>query len=112
MMNDKRMGMRLKAKVYRLVVRPVLTYGAECWAINKRDEKRLEVTDEHAEKDAWGDKEGQTEERRGQGENRNAGKYCESSGEIKDEVVWACGEEGREGCGEKSNGLPSDGEKK
>ena len=44
-MNDKRMGMRLKAKVYRLVVQPVLTYGAECWALNKRDEKRLEVTE-------------------------------------------------------------------
>ena len=44
-MNDKRMGMRLKAKVYRLVVRPVLTYGAECWSLNKRDEKRLEVTE-------------------------------------------------------------------
>ena len=43
-MNDKRMGMRLKAKVYRLVVQPVLTYGTECWALNKRDEKRLEVT--------------------------------------------------------------------
>ena len=27
-MNDKRMGMRLKAKMYRLVVQPVLTYGA------------------------------------------------------------------------------------
>ena len=25
-------------------------------------------------------------------ENRNAGKHCESSGEIRDEVVWACGE--------------------
>ena len=46
-MNDKRMGMRLKANVYRLVVRPVLTYGAERWALNKRDEKkkRLEVTE-------------------------------------------------------------------
>ena len=44
-MKDKRMGMRLKAKVYRLVVRHVLTYGAECWALNKRDEKSLEVTE-------------------------------------------------------------------
>ena len=35
-MNDKRMGMRLKAKVYQLVVQPVLTYGTECWALNKR----------------------------------------------------------------------------
>ena len=83
----------------------------QCWALNKRDEKKARgYRDEHAEKDAWGDKEGQTEERGGQGENRNAGEHCESSGEIKDEV--ACGEEGREGCGEKSNGLPSDREKK
>ena len=35
-MEDKRMGMRLKAKVYQTVVRPVLTCGAQCWALNKR----------------------------------------------------------------------------
>ena len=40
------------------------------------------------------------------------GEHCESSGEIKDEVIWAYGEEEREGCSDKSNGLPSDGEKK
>ena len=39
-MKDKRMGMRLKAKVYQTVVQPVLTYGAQCWALNKRDERR------------------------------------------------------------------------
>ena len=44
-MKDKRMGMRLKAKAYQTVVRPVLTYGAQCWALNKRDERRLEVTE-------------------------------------------------------------------
>ena len=27
--------------------------------------------------------------------NRSPGEHCESSGEIKDEIVWACGEEGR-----------------
>ena len=48
--NDKRMGMRLKAKVYLLVVRPVLTYGAECWALSKRDEKRLEKAKAHLHK--------------------------------------------------------------
>ena len=42
---DKKMGMRLKAKVYQTVVRPVLTCGAQCWAINERDERRLEVTE-------------------------------------------------------------------
>ena len=43
-MKDKRMGMRLKAKVYQTVVRSVLTYDARCWALNKRDE-RLKVTE-------------------------------------------------------------------
>ena len=28
-----------------MVVWLVLIYGAECWALNKRDEKRLEVTE-------------------------------------------------------------------
>ena len=45
MMKDKRMRMRLKAKIYQTVVRPVLTYGAQCWALNKRGEGRLEVTE-------------------------------------------------------------------
>ena len=45
MMKDKRMGMKLKAKVYQAVVRPVLIYGAQCWSLNKRDERRLEVTE-------------------------------------------------------------------
>ena len=42
-MKDKRMGMRLKAKVYQTVVRPVMTYGPQCWALNKIDERRPEV---------------------------------------------------------------------
>ena len=44
-MKDKRMGMRLKAKVFHTVVWPVLTYGAQCWALNKGYERRLEVTE-------------------------------------------------------------------
>ena len=93
-------------------MRPVLTYGVQCWALNKRDEKIRGNGDEYAEENAWGNKKGQTEEQGGEGENRSPGEQCESSGEIKDEVVWACGEEGKDGCSEKSNGFPSDGEKK
>ena len=29
-MKDKRIGMRLKTKAYQTIVRPVLTYGAQC----------------------------------------------------------------------------------
>ena len=35
-MKDKRMGMRLKAKAYQTVVRPVLTYVAQCWGIKQK----------------------------------------------------------------------------
>ena len=112
-MNDKRMGMRLKAKVYRLVVRPVLTYGAECWALNKRDEKRLEVTEMNMLRRMLGvtrrDRLRNEEVRERTGMQENIVKVVERS---KMRWLWACGEEGRGGCGEKSNGLPNDGEKK
>ena len=55
---------------------------------------------EYADEDAWGDKEEQTEGQGGEGENRSPGEHCESSGEIKDKVVWAYDKEGREGCSE------------
>ena len=32
---DKRMPVGLKGKVYRMVVRPAVMYGAECWPIKK-----------------------------------------------------------------------------
>ena len=85
--------MRLKAKVYQTVVQPVMIYEAQCWALNKRWEKTKGNRDAYAEEDAWGDKEGQTEEQGGEGENRSPGEYYESSGE-------------------KVNGWLSDGEKK
>ena len=98
--------------MYQTVVWAVLTYGIQYWALNKRCEKTRGNGDKYAEEDAWGDKEGQTEEQGSEGENRSPGKHCEISKVIKDKVVWACGEEGREGCSEKSNGLFSDREKK
>jgi hypothetical protein len=30
-----------KAKIYRTLVRPVVTYGSETWALNARDENAL-----------------------------------------------------------------------
>jgi len=34
---DKKMPLRLKSKVYKTVIRPVLLYGAECWSVKKAD---------------------------------------------------------------------------
>ncbi|EYC22249.1 hypothetical protein Y032_0017g3240 [Ancylostoma ceylanicum] len=38
---DKKMPIRLKAKVYRTVVRPVALYGTECWAATKTTKQVL-----------------------------------------------------------------------
>ncbi len=42
---DKRMPVSLKAKIYRTVIRPVLLYGAETWALRKKEEMLLERTE-------------------------------------------------------------------
>ena len=44
-MNDRRMNMKIKGKVYRTVVRPSLMYGAETWALKKAQEKKFEVAE-------------------------------------------------------------------
>jgi hypothetical protein len=42
---DKRMPIRLKAQVYKTMVRPVILYGAETWAIKEEHVKKLEVAE-------------------------------------------------------------------
>ena len=42
---DKKVPIKLKDKVYKrkTVIKPTMTYGAECWAVRKKDENRLHV---------------------------------------------------------------------
>ena len=42
---DRIMNVKIKGKVYRTVVRSVLMYGAETWALTKAQENKLEVAD-------------------------------------------------------------------
>ena len=42
---DKKIPIKLKNKVYKTVIKPTMTYGAECWAIRKKDENRLHVAE-------------------------------------------------------------------
>ena len=42
---DKKMPVRIKGKVYKTVIRPVLLYGAETWALKRREEEMLERTE-------------------------------------------------------------------
>ena len=44
-LNDKRMPMRLKEKIYTTMVRPVMAYGPECWGLKKKDERKLNTTE-------------------------------------------------------------------
>ena len=40
-MCDRKMPVKLKDKVYKTIIRPVTTYGSECWAVKKKDENKL-----------------------------------------------------------------------
>ena len=42
---DKRMPLKLKGKYFSTVVRPVMTYSSECWAIKCNHEQKLSVAE-------------------------------------------------------------------
>jgi len=42
---DRRIPLRLKGRIYHMVVRPVLLYGAECWPIKKPQVQRMRVVE-------------------------------------------------------------------
>ena len=42
---DKRVPMGLKGEVYRMVVRPAVLYGSECWPLKKTQVQRLMVAE-------------------------------------------------------------------
>jgi len=42
---DKRMPVGLKAKVYRMIVRPAVLYALECWPIKTTQVQRLMVVE-------------------------------------------------------------------
>ena len=43
MLCDHRMPTRLKGEFYRIVIRPTMTYGAECWSIKKQHVYKMDV---------------------------------------------------------------------
>ena len=42
---DKRIPLKLRVKIYKTVIRPVLLYGAEAWALRRKEEGVLERTE-------------------------------------------------------------------
>ena len=42
---DRRISFGVKGKVYKTVVRPAMMYGADTWAVNKAQEKKLDVAE-------------------------------------------------------------------
>ena len=42
---DRRIPLRMKGKVYGMVVRPALLDGAECWSIKKSHVQKMRVAE-------------------------------------------------------------------
>ena len=42
---DRKMPLKLRMKIYKSVLRPVLLYGAETWSLRKKEEDILERTE-------------------------------------------------------------------
>lgn len=42
---DRKISVQLRGKVYKTMIRPVLIYGAEAWALKRREEEQLERTE-------------------------------------------------------------------
>lgn len=55
---DKRMPMKLKGKVYRIVVRPTIMSGRNCAKEDEQGKENGSGRNEVAELDEWSDKEG------------------------------------------------------
>ena len=43
---DKKVPVKLKHKIYKTVIRPTMTYGAECWTMKKKDEMLMNIKTE------------------------------------------------------------------
>ena len=41
----QKVPIKLKDKVYKTVIKPTMTYGAECWAVRKKYENRLHIAE-------------------------------------------------------------------
>ena len=45
MLCDRRIPLRLKGRVYHMIVRVALLYGAKCWPIKRSHIQRMRVTE-------------------------------------------------------------------
>ena len=45
MMCDRNIPTKLKDTVYKTAIKPAMVYGAECWAVRKKEERKLHTTE-------------------------------------------------------------------
>ena len=50
----QKVPIKLKDKMYKTAIKPTMTYGAECWAVRKKDENRLHVAEIRMLRWIWG----------------------------------------------------------
>ena len=82
---DKRMGIRLKIQVYKTMVRPVIIYGTETWAVKEEHVKKLEVAEMRCLRAIIS----VTRRERMRNATSFPGLSCEDEGRDEKALVWA-----------------------
>ena len=110
---DRRMPVKLKGKVYKIVVRPALLYGAETWATTRGQEARLEVNEMRMLRCMCGvTRRDKIRNEHIRGTTIKSGANVQENYRKKTEVVRPCEEKERGAHSEKNVRCEHTGEKK
>jgi hypothetical protein len=84
---------KLKIKIYRPIILPVVLYGCEAWSLTLREVSRLKVFENRVLRRVFGSKRDEVtgEWRKLHNEELNDLQYCAGGKIKKNERGWACG---------------------
>ena len=86
---DRKIPLRLKAKVYEAIIRPAMTYGSECWAMKVTNKRKIATTDASRDPRSV---EARTHAKRGHPTHTTHYTYRRGYAQWPSSLVWTCPE--------------------